>query len=298
MAVTCASDRGYVEPGDRDRRLAGRDSAGGRRQCHHRDRHRCGRPTGSDTLTVTVTSFVYYLAEGATGTFFDLELAIANPTLAGAGDRSLPRRTTARPCRRRSRCRRSRARPSLVDSLPGLETRPCRRSSRRPRAAARRRADDAVGRDRLRRAHREGDGRRADDLVLRRRIAGLLRHVSAARQPAARPPTRDRHVPASRAVARSCRTLSRCRRRRGPTCTPGDPRARRAVVRHASSTFTSRAWPSARCTSARPVLERRPRVGGRNAPSTSWFHAEGATGAFFDTFILLANPERRAGDVR
>jgi hypothetical protein len=27
------------------------------------------------------------------------------------------------------------------------------------------------------------------------------------------------------------------------------------------------------------------------APSTSWFHAEGATGTFFNTFILLSNPQ-------
>ena len=27
------------------------------------------------------------------------------------------------------------------------------------------------------------------------------------------------------------------------------------------------------------------------APSTSWFHAEGATGTFFSTFILLSNPQ-------
>jgi autotransporter-associated beta strand protein len=30
---------------------------------------------------------------------------------------------------------------------------------------------------------------------------------------------------------------------------------------------------------------------GATAPSTSWFHAEGATGGFFDTFILLSNPQ-------
>ncbi len=29
---------------------------------------------------------------------------------------------------------------------------------------------------------------------------------------------------------------------------------------------------------------------GANAPATRWFHAEGATGAFFDTYILIANP--------
>jgi autotransporter-associated beta strand protein len=30
---------------------------------------------------------------------------------------------------------------------------------------------------------------------------------------------------------------------------------------------------------------------GTTAPSTSWFHAEGATGAFFYTFILMSNPQ-------
>ncbi len=29
---------------------------------------------------------------------------------------------------------------------------------------------------------------------------------------------------------------------------------------------------------------------GVTAPSTTWFLAEGATGPFFETFILLANP--------
>jgi hypothetical protein len=33
------------------------------------------------------------------------------------------------------------------------------------------------------------------------------------------------------------------------------------------------------------------------APSTSWFHAEGATGAFFSTFILLSNPQDTAAHV-
>ena len=40
---------------------------------------------------------------------------------------------------------------------------------------------------------------------------------------------------------------------------------------------------------------------GVTAPSTTWFLAEGATGPFFETFILLANPQPTAargdGDV-
>jgi len=33
------------------------------------------------------------------------------------------------------------------------------------------------------------------------------------------------------------------------------------------------------------------------APSTSWFHAEGATGSYFNTFILLSNPQDTAANV-
>ena len=34
------------------------------------------------------------------------------------------------------------------------------------------------------------------------------------------------------------------------------------------------------------------------APALSWFLAEGATGGFFDSFVLIANPESDRGDVR
>jgi hypothetical protein len=36
---------------------------------------------------------------------------------------------------------------------------------------------------------------------------------------------------------------------------------------------------------------------GMVAPSTSWFHAEGATGAYFNTFILLSNPRETEANV-
>jgi len=37
---------------------------------------------------------------------------------------------------------------------------------------------------------------------------------------------------------------------------------------------------------------------GVTTPSTNWFLAEGATGPFFDLFILIANPDARAAEVR
>ena len=36
---------------------------------------------------------------------------------------------------------------------------------------------------------------------------------------------------------------------------------------------------------------------GATAPSTSWFLAEGATGPFFETFVLIANPNDAPTDV-
>jgi len=36
---------------------------------------------------------------------------------------------------------------------------------------------------------------------------------------------------------------------------------------------------------------------GVNAPAQTWFLAEGATGAFFETFVLVANPSSQAADV-
>ena len=41
---------------------------------------------------------------------------------------------------------------------------------------------------------------------------------------------------------------------------------------------------------ARPALRARSCCGGVTAAATSWFLAEGATGTFFDTYVLVANP--------
>ena len=59
-----------------------------------------------------------------------------------------------------------------------------------------------------------------------------------------------------------------------------------------SSPPRRRSSSSARCIAARRRrLRRGPRVSaGVTAPATRWFLAEGATGPFFDLFILLANP--------
>ncbi len=36
---------------------------------------------------------------------------------------------------------------------------------------------------------------------------------------------------------------------------------------------------------------------GETAPATDWFLAEGATGTFFTTFVLMANPNTQPADL-
>jgi hypothetical protein len=73
------------------------------------------------TLTVTVTQFSYYLAEGATGLFWDLDLAIANPNGIDAPvtltflkeDATVVTQTTTLPATSRTTI--------AIETIPGLE---------------------------------------------------------------------------------------------------------------------------------------------------------------------------------
>ncbi len=175
-----------------DVQLAGRqydhgDGGGQRRQ-----------NVATDTIVVTVNDLSYYLAEGATGTFFDLDLLLANPNstpvnitatfLKPLGQGTVVQQYTL-PATSRTTID--------VETIPG----PRKRRSVDHRHGARGHADrgrahHAVGRDRLRRAHRQGEPEHVDEVVFRGRVAGLLLHVSAARQSAERRESGDGEVPA------------------------------------------------------------------------------------------------------
>ena len=59
-----------------------------------------------------------------------------------------------------------------------------------------------------------------------------------------------------------------------------------------------RSPPSARCTSATtPLFKGGHDSPGVTLPATEWFFGEGATGGFFDTFVLLGNPSTRTANV-
>ena len=78
------------------------------------------------------------------------------------------------------------------------------------------------------------------------------------------------------------------------------PRAHHHRRVRVSSPRPRRSSWSARCIEARRHRRLPPatRSAGVTAPATTWFLAEGATGSFFDLFILLANPGASDADVR
>ena len=105
----------------------------------------------------TGTALTYVLAEGATGSFFQTELALANPTAVPA-----PVQISVLEGSRRNRDADAYAgRHVAPDDLPSRRSPAWSRrhsplSSRSTeRCAARRRTNDGVGRERVRRAHRE-----------------------------------------------------------------------------------------------------------------------------------------------
>jgi hypothetical protein len=169
---------------------------------------------GGDTLTVTVNVLTYTMAEGATGTFFDTDILIANPNSVQApveitylkGDGTTVTQNLTIGATSRATIE--------VDGIAGLEG-----------------TDDAVGRHELRRAYGEGNGRAGAELVLRGRLAGLLPDVCAAGESGRDGELGGSAVPARRRVAGRRDVLA------GADLPPDDLRGRhpgrcRQVVRH------------------------------------------------------------------
>ncbi len=158
--------------------------------------------------------------------------------------------------------------------------------------AAGRRADDVVGRGGLRRIHGKGQVRRGrDDVVFRGRVAGLLPHVLPAVQPASRATVAHVTYLMEGGPADAARLSGGRDDAADGRSAAAMPELVQPIVRRAGDVRSAGAWRNARCTSAtrrsttaapRPrASRRRPRAG---------ILAEGATGTFFDTFVLIANP--------
>ena len=132
-----------------------------------------------------------------------------------------------------------------------------------------------------------------DEVDFRRRLPGLLRHVPADRERQRDRDDGDGDVPARERHAgredHADRARSRARRSTPASISELIGRAFGMVVEATQPVIAERSMYFA-------SLPNRLWTGGHvntgvTAPSTSWFHAEGATGGFFSTFILLSNPQ-------
>ena len=108
-------------------------------------------------------AFTAFLAEGSTGTFFDYDLVLANPSLASV-DAEITYFTSAGATVTQSLALPAQSRRTIqVDEVPGLEATAMSDQRAHHDGADRRRTHDAMGPGggpAVRRARRQGDGRR------------------------------------------------------------------------------------------------------------------------------------------
>ena len=256
-----------------------------------------GGEVGTDTLTVTVPSFVYYLAEGATGSFFDLELALANPNAVAAPvaiqylkeDGSTVNQSLTLGAQSRQTI--------LVNSLTGLSNTAVSTvvtsSNALPLAVERTMTWDSTGYGshtekatsgtNLTWYFAEGSEQSFFDTYLllanpqavanRATVQFLVEGGSPVTKVYNLLPTSRTNVFAGD-VEEPVGTKPLLNKAFGIVVTFDQPGVAERAMYFGTTPFWDGGHESA----------------GVNAPSTSWFHAEGATGAFFDTFILLSNP--------
>ena len=260
--------------------------------------------TATDTLTVDVSSFVYYFAEGATGPFFDLDLALANPSAVDApvsiqylkeDGSTVPQVLTLSAGSRQT---------IRVDDLPGLAgtavSSVVTSTSALPLAVERTMTWDtsAYG------AHTEkatpgaqatwyfaeGSEQGFFDTYLllanpqstanRATVQFLVEGGSPVTKVYDLLPTSRTNVFAE-AVTDTAGTKVLLDKAFGIVVTFDQPGVAERAMYFGTAPFWDGGHESA----------------GVNAPSKSWFHAEGATGSFFDTFILLSNPSSTTATV-
>ena len=173
--------------------------------------------------------------------------------------------------------------------------------------APRRRPDDVVGCDRVWRARRDRGGRAVTDLVPgRRRHAQRVRSVLPAAEPGGDADTvRVRYLRPSGAPLVKDYVLPASSRTNIWVNTESFPGLGLALA----STDVSAVLQSLDAT---PIIVERAlyltsqgrlfnaghESAGITAPARQWFMAEGSTGRYFDLFVLIANPNDTAADVR
>jgi hypothetical protein len=250
--------------------------------------------TATDVIALTLTA--YYLAEGSTGTFFDTDVAIVNPNTAAAPgtitfltpEGTAVERTFTAPPRSRQTI--------AVDAIAGMEQASfatvVTSSSGAPLVVERTMRWDASGYG--------GHGAEATAPASQWHFAEGAQGFFSTYLLLFNP-----HGEANRATVRYLRQGA------VPVTQTHDlaPMARLTVDAGADPALVDQSF-GISVTFDRPGLAERAmyfgasplwRAGHASAgvtqPSASWFFAEGATGPYFETFILISNPNAEAADV-
>lgn len=255
-----------------------------------------GGASGATAVTFNVAAFVYFFAEGATGPFFDLELGIANPNTTAAqvdilylkdDGTTVPQTLTVGAQRRET---------ILVDSLAGLGDTAVSAVVTSTNALP-------LGVERTMRWDATGYGAHTEKAVSGARLNWFFAEGSQG--------FFDTFILlANPQTTASVATVTFLRESGGPVTKTYNllPTSRTNVYAGSVPELANASFGVSIAFSQPGVAERAMYFGtplfngghesaGVNDPSTSWFLAEGAVGDFFDTFVLVANPNAAAATV-
>ena len=253
--------------------------------------------SGND-VTLAPTELTYYLSEGSTGAFFDTEILIANPHnttvpvtvefLVEGGGQVITQDYLLGPMSRTT---------IAVDAIPGLESAAVSTTVRSTLAIP-----IVVertmwwGGDARYGAHTEkASGGAAPRWFFAEGSQGFFFTFLLL----ANPHTQD-NVATVRFLLEGggevVRTVTLLPRSRADALRRRRAGARGTVVRHGRDVRQTGIAERAMYFGQNPLWTAGHESAGATAPSTTWFLAEGATGPFFETFILLANPNAGPAD--
>ncbi|MEO5822649.1 MAG: hypothetical protein ABIT71_19245 [Vicinamibacteraceae bacterium] len=257
--------------------------------------------TSVDSLDVTVTGFSSFLAEGATGSFFDYDLALANPSMVSV-DAAISFFTQGGATVTQTMTLPAQSRRTIrVDEVPGLADTTMSTSVRTTTAPIVVERTMRWGQTPDAQYGAHGDKATAGSArrwYFAEGSQGFFFTYLLLANPGntANTATIDWLVEGAASVQRTVQL---------------PPASRTTIDAGADAALVGRSFGIVVNFSEPAVAERAMYFGtppdvlfkaghdsaGVTTPSTQWFLAEGATGPFFETFILLANPNPQAVDV-
>jgi Domain of unknown function (DUF4394)/Calx-beta domain len=252
--------------------------------------------SGIDTITISVNALSYTLAEGATGTFFDLDLLLANPNSVAVPVDIVYLKSDGTPVGQSLTLGPTSRTTVLVDSIPGLEaaeiSSTVTATSGLPIIVERTMRWDSTGYG----SHTEkATAGPASRWYFAEGAQGFFHtfYLLANASETSNQVTLQFLLETGTSVTRTY-TLSPTSRL---TIYAGGIPELVDQSFGATVTFAVPGVAERAMYFGTPIFDGGHASAGVNAPATSWFLAEGATGSFFTTCLLLANPGDTAANV-